>query len=339
MKIPKHWRLRLIVAFSLSISGFFLRAYVIKLGLPIELNVLMTLLTFTFLTFIWTFFANVNQELEKVLPFNKNSPLRITIQLVLGTSILLTIRLIGVAVMSDYIPIKLTGISRIMMYGLDIFIALTVNLAVISNYIIHRWKETLIRAEKLEQEKIRMQYHHLKNQVNPHFLFNSFSSLQGLITSNPQLANEYIGHLAKVYRYVIQNKENEIVPVQTELEFIQHYIDLLKIRYGDGIQIHNELSEEHRSKGIATVTLQMLIDNAIKHNEIHPEKPLHITFGANQNILEVSNSLQTRPSMIPSNGEGLTQLVSLYAFHSSIPVTYSQEGNEFIVRLPLLNIY
>jgi sensor histidine kinase YesM len=339
MNIPKNWRLRLIVATLLSVMGFFIRLSVVKLHLTFLQNFGLMFFTWSIIVLVWTFFANINQQLDKVLPFNKNTPLRIIIQLFTGTTLLLIIRMIGREVVGDRFPYHPDEITRVILSAMDVFIALTVNLAVISNYIIHRWKETLIRAEKLEQEKIRMQYHHLKNQVNPHFLFNSFSSLQGLINSNPKLANEYIGHLAKVYRYVIQNKENEIVPIQTELEFIQHYIDLLKIRYGEGIQIHNKLTEENRSKGIVTVTLQMLIDNAIKHNEIHPEKPLHITFGVNQNILEVSNSLQTRPSMIPSNGEGLIQLTNLYAFHSSIPVTYTQEVNEFIVKLPLLNIY
>ncbi len=339
MKIQKHWKIRLGVAFILSVIGFFVREYVAKLGLPFWLNIGMTFLTFSFLTIVWTFFANINQQLDKVLPFNKNSPLRVTIQLVLGTAIILIVRFIGMFIMSDYVPFHLDGISRIIMFGLDIFIALTVNLAVISNYLIHRWKESLTQAEKLEQEKIKMQYHHLKNQVNPHFLFNSFSSLQGLISTNPALANEYVGHLAKVYRYVIRHKENEIVSIQTELEFIQHYIDLLKIRYGQGIRFYNVLSEEHLSMGIATVTLQMLIDNAIKHNEVHVDHPLDITFRVNQNILEIANTLQTRPSMIPSNGEGLIQLKNLYSFHSKIPVSFHEEGSEFIVRLPLLSNY
>ena len=337
MTIPKHWRLRLLVAFTLSVLGFFVRQYVVKLDLPFPINAGIALLTFSFLILIWTFFANINQQLDKILPFNKNTPLRITIQLVLGTAMILTVRYIGAFVLADYVPFHLDGIARVIMMGLDVFIATSVNLAVISNYLIHRWKESLLQTEKLEQEKIRMQYHHLKNQVNPHFLFNSFSSLQGLINTDPELANAYVGHLAKVYRYVIRHKETEIVTISTELEFLTHYMELLKIRYGKGIEFQNELPEEIGEKGIVTVTLQMLIDNAIKHNEVHAEKPLRITFRIRNGLLEVANTLQTRPSMIPSNGEGLNQLRNLYAFHSSTPVTYGEMGEEYVVQLPVLN--
>jgi two-component system LytT family sensor kinase len=337
MTIPKHWRLRLLVAFTLSVLGFFVRQYVVKLDLSFQINAGISLLTFTFLTIIWTFFANINQQLDKILPFNKNTSLRISFQLVIGSALILTIRFIGTHILSDYVPFHFDEISRVIMMGLDVFISTTVNLAVISNYLIHRWKESLLETEKLEKEKIRMQYHHLKNQVNPHFLFNSFSSLQSLISSDPELANAYVGHLAKVYRYVIRHKETEIVSIATELEFLSHYMELLKIRYGKGIEFENELPEEIYEKGIVTVTLQMLIDNAIKHNEVHVEKPLKITFRIRNGLLEIANTLQTRPSMIPSNGEGLIQLRNLYGFHSAVPVTYEEMGDEYVVRLPVLN--
>jgi sensor histidine kinase YesM len=337
MSIPKHWRLRFIVATLLSVMGFFIRLSVVKLELTFLQNFGLMFFTWGIIVLVWTFFANINQQLDKVLPFDKNTPLRIFIQLFTGTSLLLIIRLIGRAVVGDRLPYHPDEVTRAIFWAMDVFIALTVNLAVISNYIIHRWKESLLKADKLEQEKIRMQYHHLKNQVNPHFLFNSFSSLQSLISSNPDLANEYVGHLAKVYRYVMRHKENEVVSIQTELEFLNHYMTLLKIRYGEGIQFHNELNEEDLERGVITVTFQMLIDNAIKHNEIHPEKPLHIYFRIVDNVLEIANTLQTRESMIPSNGEGLMQLKGLYAYHSSVPVSYQEINGEYSVQLPLLN--
>jgi LytS/YehU family sensor histidine kinase len=137
-----------------------------------------------------------------------------------------------------------------------------------------RSKAELLKPE--EKEKTLMQYHHLKNQVNPHFLFNSCSSLQGLIRTDSSLAAKYVGHLAKVYRYVMQHKENELVTLQTEIDFLKNYQEILQIRYENSLQINIIINEDVLDKKLVNVTLQMLIDNAIKHNEIHSEKPLII---------------------------------------------------------------
>jgi LytS/YehU family sensor histidine kinase len=193
-----------------------------------------------------------------------------------------------------------------------------------------------LQTERLGKEKIQMQYHHLKNQVNPHFLFNTLTSLDGLVHDDPDLASDFIKHMSKVYRYVLEQKEKEVVPVQTELDFIEHYIQLLKIRYGRALEVHIDVSEGAREKGIVTVTLQMLIDNAIKHNTVSVEQPLRITILDEGGYLIVKNNKQVRKQIELSTKHGLQQLKDLYGYLSTTPVEVVEVNQYFKVKLPLL---
>jgi LytS/YehU family sensor histidine kinase len=181
-----------------------------------------------------------------------------------------------------------------------------------------------------------MRYHHLKNQVNPHFLFNTLTSLDGLIQVNPALASDFIRHLSKVYRYVLEHKENEVVSVDTEVNFIQHYISLLQIRYKEALDIRLTISDCGMEKGIVMVTLQMLIDNAIKHNSIQADQPLQIRISDEDDYLRICNNKQLRKQIETSNGHGLKQLKELYAFLTHKPVLTKDADNIFEVKLPLL---
>jgi LytS/YehU family sensor histidine kinase len=186
---------------------------------------------------------------------------------------------------------------------------------------VERNAELQVKAAQLEKERSLMQYHHLKNQVNPHFLFNTLTSLDGLIQTNAELASEFVRHMAKVYRYVLEHKENEVVSIQTELDFIEHYISLLKIRHGNALQIDIKVSDEGREKGIVMVTLQMLIDNAIKHNMMQETLPLVISIWDNDTCLHVRNNKQLKRAIELSSKQGLQQLEQLYNFLSKETIT------------------
>jgi sensor histidine kinase YesM len=166
---------RVIFALVFSAFGFYMRDMHFIPKLDIETNILVFFITTSIIVFVWTFFANINQHLDKLIPFDKNPALRILIQTLLGVTLIVGIRLIGGIFIEENLHYKIGKLERAIMLVADVFMALTVNLAVISNYIIKRWKESLTRNELLEKEKTLLQYHHLKNQVNPHFLFNSFS--------------------------------------------------------------------------------------------------------------------------------------------------------------------
>ncbi|HSC38333.1 MAG TPA: histidine kinase, partial [Chitinophagaceae bacterium] len=193
-----------------------------------------------------------------------------------------------------------------------------------------------LEAAQLEKQMSMMQYHHLKNQVNPHFLFNTLTSLDGLIQSNPPLASDFVRHLSRVYRYVLEHKENEVVSLETEVDFIGHYISLLQIRYKESLDIQLNISAAGREKGIVMVTLQMLIDNAVKHNSLQPGRPLRIKIWDEGDSLHIHNNLQLRKQIETSNRHGLKQLKELYSFLTPRPVAVIEREAYFEINLPLL---
>src|SRR5262249_11801226 len=152
----------------------------------------------------------------------------------------------------------------------------------------------LVVAERLEKEKSQVQFDNLKNQLNPHFLFNALTSLNSLIFENQSLASEFLQQLSKVYRYVLQNKEKNFVTLQTELDFIQHYVSLLHTRFGPALFIEVEVAAPMREMALVPVTLQILIENALKHNIVDPKRPLKIDIVTMGDYLVVSNNLQVR---------------------------------------------
>jgi LytS/YehU family sensor histidine kinase len=142
--------------------------------------------------------------------------------------------------------------------------------------------------------------------------------------------------MAKVYRYVLEHKENAVVSIQTELDFIEHYISLLKIRHGNALQIDIKVSDEGREKGIVMVTLQMLIDNAIKHNMMQETSPLVISIWDDSNCLHLRNNKQLKRVIELSSKQGLQQLEQLYNFLSKETITIKDEQDYFEVIVPLL---
>jgi two-component system, LytTR family, sensor kinase len=339
MRIPANWYPRLIVSFLLSGIAFTIRHYIVEIDISLVEDLGISVVMFLVLVLVWTFFANINSQLDKYIPFDKNTSLRITIQIILGVTLILIVRLTGMYSMRERLPFEPEPIIIATIIGLDIFLALTINLAVISHYLIKRWKESILKTEKLEQERIQLQYHTLRNQVNPHFLFNSFASLQGMINSNPEAASRYVSLLAKVYRYAIGNNEKIIVPLYTEIEMFNNYREVMNLRYGNSLQIHIQIPEAIMEKGIVHMALQNLVENAIKHNEIHSEKPLIIDIYMDENGLVISNNVQHRANLKRNNGTGLTQLKRLYSYYSEIEFMYGQNDGKYQVHVPLLNTF
>jgi LytS/YehU family sensor histidine kinase len=220
---------------------------------------------------------------------------------------------------------------------------LLMNLGYNAYYFFRQWQKSVEEKAKLEvdaesaaKERAVMQYQHLKNQVNPHFLFNTLTSLDGLILSEPEVASQFVKHLSKVYRYVLEHRENEIVPLQTEIDFIKHYISVLKIKHNGALEIVMNISPSAREKRIAMVTLQMLIDNAIKHNAVHEKSPLTITINDDGDVLAIHNNKQPRKQIDNSTKHGLKHLQQLYSFLSPTPVVIEDVAASFTIKLPLL---
>jgi LytS/YehU family sensor histidine kinase len=259
------------------------------------------------------------------------------VQILIGVALALIIRLLIYLFGEPYLqqPLdKLFLVSTWLIYVLGVTI---INGIFITTYFISRWKDSIREAERLEKEKAIVQFDNLKNQLNPHFLFNALSSLNSLIAENQQLASEFLQQLSKIYRYILQNKDKNLVSLQTELDFIHHYVLLAETRFQNSLKFEFDVPLPVPDKSIVPVTLQVLIENALKHNRIDEQHPLRIRIHVENNYLEVSNNFQPRKIVDTSNKQGLENLKSLYRFYSSEPVHIEQSESTFNVKIPLLD--
>lgn len=192
------------------------------------------------------------------------------------------------------------------------------------------------KAQLLEKEKVMVMYENLKQQLNPHFLFNSLTSLSGLIQTDQKMAGNFLEQMSKIYRYILKNRDSELVRVKEELAFVQVYINLQKTRFKEGLQVKINVNDDELHKKIAPVTLQNLVENAMKHNIIDLDTPLMIEITSEDGYLLVKNNLQKKNMVETSNKQGLASLQSLYHYLSRRPVLIEETENEFIIRIPLI---
>jgi sensor histidine kinase YesM len=198
------------------------------------------------------------------------------------------------------------------------------------------WRQTAINAERIQREHISSQYEALKNQVNPHFLFNSLNALSSLVYDQPKKAIEFINRLSDVYRYVLDSKDKEVVPLTDELAFIRSYLFLLEARFESNLMAEIDLNG--RSGHIPPMSLQMLIENAVKHNEISDANTLKIFVKESDGYIYVSNKVRLKEQKSDVQGIGLENIKSRYRILTDQPVKIESSGDEFCVGLPILEI-
>ncbi len=194
-----------------------------------------------------------------------------------------------------------------------------------------------LRAMELEKRQLLNEIALLKTQVNPHFLFNSLSILSSLVHIDAGLSERFIDQLSRSYRYILEQKDQSLVTLRTELEFIRSYAFLLKIRFEAKFDLQIQLDEALLDQyKIAPLTLQLLVENAVKHNRMSAKEPLVVSVSADAGTLVVRNALRPRPSPEPSTGTGLKNIISRYALLTERPVWAGENEGEFVVRVPLL---
>lgn len=204
-------------------------------------------------------------------------------------------------------------------------------------YFFSQWKKSLVEAERLKFDSLHSQLHALQNQANPHFLFNSLNVLTSLIENNPKTAVAFVQRLAEVYRYVLQKTEMHLVELKEELNFINSYIFLQQKRFGDHLKIEIDVPDEAYDYLLPPYTLQILFENAIKHNIVSSEKPLTIKlFINNNNSLVVENNLQLKLSSPHTSGLGLKNIKERYEILSSGTINIVSSKDSFKVIVPLL---
>jgi len=199
------------------------------------------------------------------------------------------------------------------------------------------WRASASEAERLRTENLSARYETLKSQVNPHFLFNSFNVLSTLVYKNPDTAARFIKQLSNLYRYVLETKDKETVSIEEEVNALKAFSYLSTMRFGDNLDIDIAL-DEVLTYQIAPMTLQMLVENSIKHNVVSKAKPLSIKVFKERDEIVVQNNLQRKNNVTASAGIGLPNIQARYEYLSDQPVSIEETNETFLVRIPLLKL-
>ena len=221
-------------------------------------------------------------------------------------------------------------------YSVAIIITLVISFLVHAFHFYRRYQENRIKEQKIIAGTASAKFETLKNQIDPHFLFNSLNVLSSLIEENPESAQKFTTSLSKVYRYVLEQRDKELVSVEEELSFAKTYMNLLKMRFENSVFF--ELPEKVSSPDarVVPLSLQLLLENTVKHNIVSQNKPLHIKIFEKEGYLVVQNGFQKKEVLQDRRGVGLQNIVSRYAILTNRKVQVEQTEKYFTVRLPVL---
>ncbi len=223
-------------------------------------------------------------------------------------------------------------------YGVVIFIPLFS--IYFSLYFLKRWRKSLIATEKSKKEKIRAELISLKDHLDPHFLFNNLNILSSLIEIDTERSQQFLSKFAEVYRAILKSKQEDLVTLKEELEFIESYIFLIKTRFQDDIQFNLDIDEKFHHFLLPPLSIQMLVENAVKHNAISLENPLEIIiFSAGNETLTVKNSTNIQTDLWSNyqSGIGLKNLKGRYSPFTNREIEIRPLEGYFEVKLPLLD--
>ncbi len=204
-------------------------------------------------------------------------------------------------------------------------------------YFYTKLKETIEEREQAKQAQIRSELEGLRSQVNPHFLFNSMNTLMNIVVEDQKLAVNFLGKLSKVYRYVLENREEQIIPLQKELNFIEAYVFLQKERFRGSLEVEINIPEAYSNHKIIPLSLQILFENAIKHNAVSQKKPLLIEVFLERDNLVVRNNLQLKEQIMDSTKFGLKNIETRYRFFTQQSISVRETNTHFSVAIPLLS--
>ena len=245
-------------------------------------------------------------------------------------------RMIILVAFYDRSVLQVLASASLKNYQEPLLIALGISLIFYAFFYYKQRQETKVKEQKIIAGTASAKFDALKNQLDPHFLFNSLNVLTSLIEEDPYQAQKFTTSLSKVYRYVLEQKNKDLVTVDEELQFAKTYVRLLKMRFEDSIIFDiPERSVDPEAK-IIPLSLQLLLENAVKHNVVTSEKPLHIKVSEEDGVLVVCNNLQEKQVVKKSSGVGLTNIQQRYGILTDRKVQIIKTASEFSVKLPML---
>lgn len=219
-------------------------------------------------------------------------------------------------------------------YVFAVLIAIIVSLAFHAYYFYQYGTEAELRAQKEIVEHTKAKHKALQDQLDPHFLFNSLSVLASLIEENPKRATEFTTSLSKVYRYVLDQRQEDLVSISSELDFAKVYLNLLSTRFEDSLEFSIEVSD--KSDYIVPLSLQLLIENAVKHNKVTEKNPLKIKIFKTERHLVIQNNINPKANDSGRNGIGLINIKKRFEVYTETPIEIKNNSDTFTVKLPLI---
>ena len=287
----------------------------------------------------WKGIVYVFSLLDKRVPWLKSPIKRLVLQVVLLILLSLIVILVAAftwALISEEVTFRNMGDTAIK--NLKVIVPFLLLTLVITNGIqfFIKWRQAAIREEELKRAHLALQYQSLKAQLRPHFLFNSLSSLVTLIGRDQEKATQFVHRLSDVYRYVLEQTENELVSVDEELKFLEDYVFLQKIRYGKNIQVRMNLDlKDHRL--VIPLSLQMMVENAIKHNVVSADHPLTVNIRSDdQSRIVIRNNIHRKEDVEGSPGLGLKNLRKRISVFSDDPLLVEETPESFTVTIPTI---
>ena len=280
----------------------------------------------------------LNRILDRAFPWEKNIWLRlwtqISVDIFWALSVLVLFRLVFIYLFwgTGFSPI-LDEVIRMTIVALVIVVLVFGEMGIV---LLNRWRLSLAELEKFKKENVQVQFEMLRTQVNPHFLFNSFNTLSSLIYEDRDKASEFIREMSDVYRYTLEHRQVEKVPLKNEMELIRAYIRMLEIRFASNVSFAIEIEDKEYTREIAPMTLQLLIENCLKHNVVSARKPLAVSISVNDDYLVVSNPKQAKRVVGYSSKLGLKNIQSRYQMLSPKPVIIEDGESTFVVKIPLI---
>ena len=275
------------------------------------------------------------------ISWKKNDTLKRIIIGIIGSTVL---TLIGLFFLRAFTSVALYGKSfqnfianeKFQYYQFGLWITLTIVIIFHLVYFYNKYQQNKIKEQKVIAGTASAKFDALKNQLDPHFLFNSLNVLTSLIEENPENAQKFTTSLSKVYRYVLEQKNKELVSVDEELEFAKTYMLLLKMRFEDSIVFDIPEKANNPESKVVPLSLQLLLENAVKHNTVTSNKPLHIKIYEDGDSLVVENNLQAKQIVKKSSGVGLNNIMQRYDLLTNKKININKEANRFTVAIPML---
>ncbi len=346
-KLPERWKY---VGFN--------DTWLILLGIPI-LTLFLTLLFFSepetshlpfvvrfvgglpFTTFYWIITRSIMKWLRKRYEDLSSTMKRIGLVAVfvlfIGPWLGEFLNLL-MSILADFIGYQRVGIHSFRLKKIfSVYFACFLMIAIYEAvYFYTKLKESIEAREEAKQAQIRSELEGLRSQVNPHFLFNSMNTLMNIVVEDQNLAVNFLRKLSKVYRYVLENREEQIIPLQKELKFIEAYVFLQKERFRRSLEVDINIPETFLNRHIIPLSLQILFENAIKHNAVSQKRPLRIEVFVEGDNLVVRNNLQRKEQVMDSTKFGLENIETRYRFFTQRSINIKKTNDHFSVTIPLL---